>query len=258
MICKEIIEKIEETYPKEYAMKWDNVGLLAGREKKEVAKIYIALDLTDEVLQNAVEFGADMIITHHPLLFSPLRSVTDQDFIGRRIVKLLQNDICYYAMHTNYDILRMAELSADILGICNTEVLEPISDGEEEGIGKIGTLESCMTLRECCELVKERFALDSVKVFGDMEKKVSRAAICPGSGKSVIDTALQKGAEVLITGDIDHHEGIDAVARDMAVIDAGHYGLEHIYIDDMYKFLTRRFSGIAFQKAEKKGPFQVV
>lgn len=258
MLCKEIIEKIEETYPRNRAMKWDNVGLLAGRLEKNVEKIYIALDLTDEVLRQAVESDADMIITHHPLIFSPLHAVTDQDFIGRRIVDLLQHDISYYAMHTNYDVLRMAELSADILGMADPQVLEPLDTDAEEGIGKIGLLERRMTLKECSQIVKERFGIATVKVFGDLEQEVRCAAICPGSGKSVIDTALKRGAEVLITGDIDHHAGIDAVARGMAVMDAGHYGLEHIYIEDMYKFLSRRLSGITLQKAALLEPFQVL
>ena len=159
MLCKEIIEKIEENYPRNRAMKWDNVGLLAGRLEKNVEKIYIALDLTDEVLRQAVESDADMIVTHHPLIFSPLHSVTDQDFIGRRIVDLLQHDISYYAMHTNYDVLRMAELSADILGMADPQVLEPLDTDAEEGIGKIGLLERRMTLKECSQIVKERFGI---------------------------------------------------------------------------------------------------
>lgn len=113
------------------------------------------------------------------MIFSPLHSVTDQDFIGRRIVDLLQHDISYYAMHTNYDVLRMAELSADILGIADPQVLEPLDTDAEEGIGKIGLLERRMTLKECSQIVKERFGIATVKVFGDLEQEVRCAAICP-------------------------------------------------------------------------------
>ncbi len=257
MLCREIIEKIEETYPKDYAMDWDNVGLLVGRMEKEVSRVLIALDLTDEVIEEAVTCGADMIVTHHPLIFSALRAITDQNFISRRVMKLVQNDISYYAMHTNYDILRMGELAADILGMKKTEPLESmLIHGREEGIGKMGLFSHRMKLKDCCAIVKEKFGIEAVKVFGDPEKEVFKVAICPGSGKSVIGSALQKGAEVLITGDIDHHEGIDAVARNLAIIDAGHYGLEHIYIEDMEKFLKRSFSEIEVRMAEQKAPFQ--
>lgn len=256
MLCREITEKIEEIYPKDYAMDWDNVGLLVGRMEKEVSRILIALDLTDEVLEEAAAFRSDMIVTHHPLIFSPLRAVTDQNFIADRVVRLIRNDISYYAMHTNYDILRMGELAADILGMKETEPLESmVIHGQEEGIGKMGLFSEPMKLKDCCSMVKEKFGLEAVKVFGNPEKEVVKVAVCPGSGKSVIDTALQKGADVLITGDIDHHEGIDAVARNLAVIDAGHYGLEHVYMEDMEKFLKRSFSGIEVRVAEQKAPF---
>ena len=259
MLCKEIIEKIEETYPKNRAMDWDNVGLLVGSTEKEVSKIFIGLDLTDEVIEDAIKWGADMIVTHHPLIFSPLRSVTNQSFIGRRVIRLIQHDIAYYAMHTNYDILRMAELASDIIGLQEAEVLETVFQEEKaEGIGKIGLFSEDMTLEECCKLIKERFHLESVKVFGDLSRKVKKAAICPGSGKSVIQESLKKKADVLITGDIDHHEGIDAVARNLMIIDAGHYGLEHIYIEDMQKYLGRRLSGIEIKAMDLKAPFQVI
>ena len=104
MICSDIIQKIEERYPTRYALEWDNVGLLAGRMDKEIKKIYIALDATDEVIDEAVTWGADMLLTHHPMIFKPVKRVTDQDFIGRRLMKMIQNDLSYYAMHTNYDV----------------------------------------------------------------------------------------------------------------------------------------------------------
>lgn len=259
MRCKEIIEKIEETYPTHRAMEWDNVGLLVGSTEKEVSRIFIGLDLTDEVIEEAIKWGADMIVTHHPLIFSPMRSITNQNFIGRRVIRLIQHDISYYAMHTNYDILRMAELASDIAELTHTEVLETVFQEEKpEGIGKIGMFAEKMTLEDCCNLIKEKFHLETVKVFGDLSMKVQKAAICPGSGKSVINTALKKNADVLITGDIDHHEGIDAVARGLAIIDAGHYGLESIYIEDMKKYLGRRISGIELKTMELKMPFQVI
>ena len=102
-----------------YALSWDNVGLLAGREDKEVAKIYVALDAKDEVVDEAILAGADMLVTHHPLIFSGMKQVNNQNFIGRRLVKLIQHDISYYAMHTNYDVKGMADLAADYLKLEN-------------------------------------------------------------------------------------------------------------------------------------------
>ena len=195
-------------------VRWDNVGLLVGRANKEVKSVYLALDVIEEVIQEAVRVKADLLITHHPLIFKGLKKISDQDFIGNRVVQLLQHDISYYAMHTNYDVLRMADLAANRLGLQSIEVLEQTEPKEpEKGIGKSGQFASAMTVRECCELVKERFALSNIKVFGDLDRKIQRVAVCPGSGKSVIEEAIRKKAEVLITGDIDHHSGIELTRR---------------------------------------------
>ena len=103
MKCSEIMEILEELAPKELACEWDNPGLLAGRGDKEVKTILVAVDATDAVLDQAEEAGADMLLTHHPLIFKPVKSVTDRDFIGRRLLRLIQADCPYYAMHTNFD-----------------------------------------------------------------------------------------------------------------------------------------------------------
>ena len=260
MRCEEVISVIEKTYPVSAALGFDNVGLLVGRLEKEVHKIYIAIDATDEVIQEAVDFGADMLVTHHPLIFSPLKRITNQDFIGRRVVQLLQNDISYYAMHTNYDVLGMAYLATGILGLQNSEVLEETWESESgaEGIGRIGQLAETTTLEECCNFVKCCFDLDHVRVFGNLEQTVSRVAICPGSGKSVIDVAIAKGADVLIAGDIGHHEGLDAVARGLSVIDAGHYGTEYIFMKDMKEYFEKNLPELLTGTAAIDHPFQTI
>lgn len=258
MLCRDIMKVIEATYPKHAALEWDNVGLLVGRTEKDVKKIYVALDATDEVIERAVAADADMLITHHPLLFSPLKKITDEHFIGGRVVKLLQHDISYYAMHTNYDVCGMADISAAILGLDGAETLEVTDEESREGIGRVGKLVCPMSLQSCGEFIKEKFQLDSVKVFGDLSSTVQRVAICPGSGKGMTELALEKNADVLVTGDIGHHEGIDAVAQGLAIIDAGHYGLEHIFIEDMANYLRKNVEGIVVETHEITHPFQVI
>ena len=258
MLCRDIMKIIEATYPKHAALEWDNVGLLVGRTEKEVKKIYVALDATDAVIERAVAANADMLITHHPLLFSPLKKITDEHFIGSRVVKLLQHDISYYAMHTNYDVCGMADISAVILGLDGAEALEVTDEDSMEGIGRVGEFSSPMSLQSCGEYIKEKYHLDSVKVFGDLSSTVQRVAICPGSGKGMTDLALEKQADVLVTGDIGHHEGIDAVAQGLAIIDAGHYGLEHIFIEDIANYLRKNVEGIVVETHEITHPFQVI
>lgn len=258
MELKQMIETIERQYPKEEAMEWDNVGLLAGRMQKDVKHIYVAVDATDEVIEDAWRVGADLLVTHHPLIFGGMKRITDEDFIGRRVVKLLREDIACYAMHTNYDVLRMAQLCADLFGLEEQRVLEVTRQIPEAGIGSIGFLKESILLRECCERVKERFELDSVRVFGDLDRPVKKIAICPGSGKSVIDAAISKEADVLLAGDIGHHEGIDAVARGLAVMDAGHYGLESVFIKDMSRWLSECLPGVTVTEAKRQSPFLVI
>lgn len=247
MRCSEVIRQLEQLAPREYACEWDNPGLLAGRMGKEVKKALLALDATDEVVEQAVREKADLLLTHHPLIFKPLKKVNDQDFISRRILKLIQADISYYAMHTNFDIAPgcMADLAAGILGINSESPLEKTgeSEGIAVGIGKVGALAEPLTLSELGRLVKERFGLPFVTVYGlgQLDGLISRVAVSPGSGSSMIAHGLAVGAQVLVTGDIGHHEGIDAVANGMAVIDGGHYGLEHIFMEFMKQYLTKQF-----------------
>lgn len=261
MLCREIIKKIEEIYPKDYALSWDNVGLLAGRQEKEVKKIYLALDADDEAVAHAIESGADMLITHHPLIFSGIKKVTDEDFIGRRLVKLLQNDISYYAMHTNYDVLAMAKCAAERMEMTQCEVLEETKEDPDQekifGIGLIGCMQR-QSAKELCKTLKSVFSLPRAMLFGDGQREVEKIAICPGSGKSVIDVAIKKGADVLVTGDIGHHEGIDAVANGLCVIDVGHYGMEHIFVEDMKDCLGTLFSKLHIEMEPIRYPYHIL
>lgn len=244
MKCREIIEIIENLAPRRMACDWDNPGLLAGRMDKEVKKILLTVDVDDETVEKAVSEGVDMIISHHPLIFRAVKHVTDEDFIGRRLVKMIQADISYFAMHTNFDSAPgcMADVVADRLGIVFGAPLEEMGEenGVAYGIGKIGVLQAPMNGRAFAKKIKEDFGLPYVTVYGSdlwEVEPVKVAATCPGSGGSTIKEALTKGAQVLVTGDIGHHEGIDAKAQGLMIIDAGHYGLEHVFMEYMEAYL---------------------
>jgi dinuclear metal center YbgI/SA1388 family protein len=260
MECALICESLEELSPKRFALSFDNVGLLVGRYDKDVKTIYIALDATDEVIDAAIECEADMLITHHPMIFSAIKSVRADDFIGRRILKLAKYDISYYAMHTNFDVMGMADAAADEIDLIERDVLDVTYEDEigAEGIGRIGRLREEMSLIELCDFVKERFMLDTVKVFGDPDRLCNICAISPGSGKSMIKYAIEKGADVIITGDIDHHEGIDSVAQGLCVIDAGHFGIEKIFVPYMEEFIRREMPEIKVYTHEMTSPFMVL
>ena len=259
MKCRDIIKKLEILSPKEYAMEWDNVGLLVGKEESEVNRILLALDPTLEVIQKAVEVKADLLITHHPLLFSPIKRITTKDAIGQKLFLLMEHGISCYAMHTNFDVLGgMADLAGNKLGLSFQEPLEEtaVLDGNSLGIGKVGELSEAISIKALAERVKNLFSLDTVMVYGNVEQKVKRVAVSPGSGKSMIKEARKKAAEVLITGDIGHHEGIDAVEMNVAVIDATHYGLEKIYMNFLEDYLKRVCDEVEVLSSNQKTPVQ--
>lgn len=260
MKCKEIIEILEQKYAPSFAESWDNVGLLAGDGEREVKRVFLALDVTDETLQAAIDFGADMMITHHPLIFSGMKRVVAEDFIGRRIIGLIGRQISYYAMHTNFDILGMADMSADFLKLSQREVLEvTFDDGQRrEGIGRVGSLPREMTLRDCALFVKEQFQLPHVTVYGSLDTGVSRAAVCTGSGKSLMKEVLKKKAQVYITGDMDYHTAIDAVAQGVSIIDAGHYGTEYIFMEYMKQELAGKLPQLEVGRMEVLHPCTVL
>jgi len=291
MKCRDLLKIIEHFYPVNTAYNFDNVGLLCGRYEKEVKKVYIALDPTDSVIADAASWQADLLITHHPMILSPFKSVTDGDYIGRRLIQLIQHDISYYAMHTNYDVMRLGELTGEILGLTNLRVLSeglsleesdlvreqvksnppreglsPLTneniwenkDLEPLGIGVIGNLPDVISLRDCCELVKEKFNLQEVKVFGDLARLVKRVGIAPGSGKSTIPAGISKKIDVLVTGDIGHHEGLSGIDHQLAIIDAGHYNTEVPFIEDMKDFLIKQNLNLEIKTEEVCTPYQMI
>lgn len=257
MKCREVIQCLEKIAPTFLAQKWDNVGLLAGRMDKEVKKILLALDPSLDVIEQAVREGVDLLITHHPLIFSGMKSITTEDYIGKRVFQLIRQDICYYAMHTNFDCLGMADAVADQLQLQKCQVLDVTYQDEisQEGIGRVGNLPRNMTLQELAEYVKKRCQLPSVKVFGNPLVLVDRVALVPGSGKDYIEEAIKQGAQVLLTGDIGHHNGLDAMEKGITIIDAGHYGLEKIFSVYMEEVLKRELPEIDIVKANEEDPF---
>ena len=166
----------------------------------------------------------------------------------------------YCAMHTNFDICVMADLAADYMELMETEPLEVTGEwlGKSCGIGKVGMLPEEISLGDCGRIVKSRFQTEAVKVFGDTSRMVQRAAICPGSGKSEVDEAIAKGAQVLITGDIDHHTGIDAAARGLSILDAGHYGLEHIFVTYMAEYFKEKLPELNIYSQKLQSPFSYI
>lgn len=259
----DVIRLLEEAFPLKEQMEWDNSGLMAGDRSRRFHKVYLALDATMEVIDAAIGSGADLLLTHHPLLFRGIKSVTSDSLEGRKLLKLLSNHIACFSMHTNYDALAMGTVCASKLGITDGEgnearALEITGEDPLVGIGKIGYLPEPMTLKVLAEKVKEAFGIDRIHMFGDPDRIVSRIAMVPGSGKSDISTAIRQNAEVFLTGDIGHHDGLDALELGLSVLDAGHYGLEHVFVENMEANLKKWCPELEIVKAPTAFPFLTV
>lgn len=257
MLCSDIIKILEAQSPSEYALEWDNVGLLVGRKTKDIRKILIAVDATIDVCQKAIEDKVDMIITHHPMIFSKIKKVNDDTVLGEKILDLIESGVVCYAMHTNFDTKGgMAKEAAKILNLKNTQVLEETLNGE--GIGQIGLLDNTINLKQLAELTKEKFGLKNVIVYGNLEHKIDKVAVSPGSGKSVITEAYRKQADCLITGDIGHHDGIDGMEMGLTIIDASHYGIEKIFMNYICNYLKDFCPDVEISVADVGQPFQII
>lgn len=260
MTGREFLQKMEALCPLSMAAEWDNPGFLIGDPDREITKIALALDATGEVIEEAVRKGANLIVTHHPMLFHPMKQISTQMHLGKRAIKMLENKISLIALHTNFDICVMAELAADKLELKNRQVLEPegLFGGKEEGFGRFGMLEAPMTLKELAQFTKERFDLPFVIVNGEENAVVQKVAVATGSGKSGLENCAKNGVQVLITGDVDHHSAVDALEMGVYTIDAGHFGTEKMFADYMVSYLSEQMPEIEAYKAEMKAPFRVI
>lgn len=262
MKCNEIFEYLNNLYPLNLAMDWDNSGFLLGKRDAEIKNILVVLDITNDVLDFAIENKIDLIVSHHPIIFSSVKRITDENLLGNYILKILENNISVIAMHTNFDIAKggMADIAMEKLFLSNTKPLEVtnIIDGEELGIGKIGNLKKNLNIDELIDFIKESFDLKSVTVFGreNIKGKISKVAISPGSGKGMYKYALGE-ADVLITGDITHHDGLDAINDGICIIDATHYGLEHVFIERIVNDLNK-CDGIKVFEFRNTNPVEIV
>ena len=259
MNSQEIIRKIEEQWSPSYALEWDNVGLLVGAFDKEIKHILVALDATDDVVGQAISMKADMIISHHPMIFSEIRKVTDEDFIGKRIITLIKNDISCYAAHTNFDVKAMADLNEASLELSDTKVLFVSADEDvPQGIGRVGKIKNEIPLQDFAKYVKQRLAIDDIRIFGNPDQMIKTVAISGGSGNSMVEDAIKAGADVLVSGDISHAKGLDAVSAGMAIIDAGHYGTECVFVPFVKETLSEMFSDVKISVADESVPFWTV
>jgi len=238
MKCKDIVKIMEKLAPQNLAYAKDNVGLICGDAEQEIDSILLTLDVDCGVIAEAVNLGAQLIVSHHPIMYHPIQKITAQDLQGQKIRALIQNNISMFAAHTNLDIARgaLCDLLAQKIGLSNVEILE-YTVGDMEGIGRIGDI-APIRFSELAAHVKQTLGVKALRYSGE-DRIVSRIAVNTGCGTGALPTAIAKNADVFITGDFMYDQARDTVASGTCVIDAGHYETENIAKELFYGFLIK-------------------
>ena len=245
----DIIDVLDNLAPPFLAEDWDNCGLQLGDPSWPVTKIWVALDPTLQVVEAACERKVNLLITHHPLIFKPLRSLEFNTPLGAVINLATCNSLAIFAAHTNLDSARggLNDMLARRLGLTNLKPLVagkvikryrydnyPLMSREHQaGIGRVGYLAKAMDLKSFVQIIKKKMGLKTIKFAGDPHLVVKKAALCTGSGSSLIENFFASGAQAYVSGDIRYHDARDVEAAKLGVIDIGHFSSESFIAEDL-------------------------
>lgn len=236
----EIVDKLNRFAPQELAEDWDPVGLSFGSYDQQVKKIFVTLDLDPFTLKEAIEEKADLVVTHHPLIFKPIDTLNAEDSKRRLFIDIIKQDLAVFSMHTNIDQLNggLNDWLAEKIGFENTEVLATSLEDEQIGYGRIGHFASPLKIDEIIDKVKKAYDVDYVR-YNEFSpnKSYKRIGIVGGSGADFASEAIKNNVELLITGDISYHEAQDMLRNGLSFIDAGHY-IEKIFVEEMTQIIS--------------------
>lgn len=223
---KKLQDLLEDLYPISYAEKWDNVGLQVGTMNKEITSIIVSLDLTKEVIEEAINKKANLIICHHPAIFSPLKVIDSDTYLGSMLNSLIKNDITLYVMHTNFDHSRygMNVILGKKLGLEEMKFFDVIDD--DSGLGVVGAIKR-KRADDFISDIKIEFGIQSVRYIGNLSDLIKKVAIIGGSGSSYFELALKHDVDLFITGDVTYHKALDSKNFGLNVLDIGHYFESH-------------------------------
>lgn len=248
---QDIYAYLNQLAPVSYQMDFDNSGFLVGDRTAEVNKVLLTLDITDEVIEEAAKLGVVLIVSHHPLLFHPLKHVWAEDVIGRKVIALSRHGIAAICMHTNLDIADggvndalMEKLDARVTGL-----LEPAGtdeNGNPLGCGRVGELKSEMELPDFLAFAAERLKVSGIR-YCDGCRPVKHLAVCGGSGGSMLELAYEKGCDTLLTADVKYDRFLAAKDLGMNLIDADHFCTENVVIPALQEKLSDAFPNVEFR-----------
>ncbi|HIJ91022.1 MAG: Nif3-like dinuclear metal center hexameric protein [Desulfobulbaceae bacterium] len=247
---------------------WDNVGLMVGDPDQQVTGILIALDPTEALIHEALSQNLNTILTHHPLIFHPLKTIHTGTPMGRMLKTALSHDLALIACHTNLDLVAagVSNALADKLGLHDTRPLtdqEPAGPGQSPGFGKIGSLPTPLTSKQFLNRLLTALDAPGIQIAGSLPESIHTVALCGGSGSDLAETARTMGAQVYITGEVKHSVARWAEGAGFCVIDAGHYPTEKLIVPVLAEILKkscadRGFSPTIATTAQQDNPMRWV
>ena len=229
-----VADAVNRLAPRKLAEEWDNPGLLIGDPSAEVKKIFVCLDVLDENISQAVELDAQLIVAHHPLIFHAIKNVRFDLPLGKKIVRLIKNNLAVFAAHTNLDSAAggVNDVLAKKIGLVDVKTFD-----EELSLGRLGMLEKPLTAVDFAHLVKTALHADSVRLVDAGDFMISKVGLCGGAGADFIQKAKFFGAQAFVTGDVKYHEAQAAVENRIHVVDAGHFATEFPIVRELAEYL---------------------
>jgi dinuclear metal center YbgI/SA1388 family protein len=243
----EIINLLNEWAPPYLIDEWDNTGFQIGDSEKEIQRILISLDLDREVFEKAVEENVQMIITHHPIIFEPLKTLTRDNYKEKLIYDIIKKDMVVYNAHTNLDLAKngVNDTLAKVLDIKDSKPLKIVYEGplankgKTFGYGRVGEIDE-ISLYKYLDKVKKNLNVDNIIIYGNTDRIINKVAVCGGSGSSFIYDAYLKGAQLYITGDVKYHDAQYANELGLTIADAGHYHTEKVILPVIKEYLEKK------------------
>ena len=252
MKISEITSVIERFAPLGWQESYDNAGLIVGRPDDEVHKALLAVDVTEEVLDEAEAEGCDIVLTHHPIVFHALKRFNSADPVQRCVERAIRSRIALYACHTNLDSAPegMSWRLAEMLGVGKLEVLQPSEAGEGVGFGVVGELPDAVDTLEFMRFIQRRLEVKAIRHSDTATSTVRRVAVCTGAGASLIGDARRAGADIYITADLKYNDFMTP-DKALTVADIGHFESEYCVIEILFDILSKNLRTFAVRKSKR-------
>jgi dinuclear metal center YbgI/SA1388 family protein len=255
----DVIAFLRELAPAELAESWDNVGLLVGDESWPAKKVLTCLTLTEDVADEAASNGVGLVVSHHPLLFKPVKRITAETSEGRTLLTLLKAGIAVYSPHTAFDSAAegINRRLATRLGLTDIRPMRPFTDESLAGGGRFGQLAKAVPLSDFLDQVRTSLNLEALGYVGQPDTEVRTVAVACGSAAEFLEDAARHACDVLVTGEARFHACLEARSRGVAMLLLGHYASERPAVEELAALLAQHFQGLeAAPSAVERDPLR--